>query len=119
MGKASEDVANPSVRAEPPRSGGESGSSLGGRLCTPPLAESVIGGIFSPGTPKADVWGERGTVVVPRGVRWRTVEPVPTGAYWNPPILKGPFGHHHHHHHHHVHYNNDIFKGPNDGSVLW
>ena len=55
--------------------------------------------ILSPGTPRADVWGGRGTVVVLRGAGWRTVEPMPSGACWNRHIFKDQFGHHSHYHH--------------------
>ena len=34
------------------------------------------------------MWGGRDTVVVPRGVEWRNVEPVPTWPYWNRHISK-------------------------------
>ena len=75
--------------------------SIPGRapLHAPRSASRASAAILSRGTPRADVWGGLGTVVVPRGVGWRTVEPMPSGAYWNRPIFKDLFGHHPHYHH--------------------
>ena len=39
--------------------------------------------VLSPRTSRAAVWGERGAVARPRGVRWRSGEPVIHGAYQN------------------------------------
>ena len=46
-----------------------------------PLAEFGVSARSFAGTPRADVWGGRGTVVVARAVRSRTIKPTPSGAY--------------------------------------
>ena len=68
-------------------------------LHAPRLPSRASAAIISPATPRADVWCRRGTVVVPRGVGWRAVEPVPSGACWNRQIFKARFGRHLHHDH--------------------
>ena len=40
--------------------------------------------VRSPGTSRADMWGDRGTVMVKRPARCRTTEPTPSGAYRKP-----------------------------------
>ena len=81
VGKASEDAVNPSVRADPPLPGEGVICPREGVSPRAPPPSWASAEILSPGTPRADVWGGRGTVVLPRGVGGRTVEPVPTGAY--------------------------------------
>ena len=76
-----------------------------------PLAELGIGGNYFAGDTETGVWGGRDTVLVPRAVMWRTVDPMPTGAYWDRHFFKDPFGHRHHDHRHHHRgalYNKDI-----------
>ena len=78
---------------------------LEGAFSRPPLAESGIGGNFSPGTPRADGSGGRGMVVVPRGGSCGArdsqlfffVKYDVTGMH----VFKDQFRHHHPHHHHH------------------
>ena len=67
-------------------------------LHAPRSSSRALAAVLSPGTPSVDVWGGRGTVMVPRGVRWRKVEPMPSGAYWNQQFFKDTCGHHHHYH---------------------
>ena len=71
--------------------------SIPGRapLHAPRSASRASAAILSRGTPRADVWGGLGTVVVPRGVRRRSG-------------LAAIFG---------VCYNRHIFKDPNDDDV--
>ena len=76
----------------------------GGTICpreggsqNAPLAESGIGGNVFAGVNGGWLWGRRSTAVVPRGVEWREVEPVPTRAYWNRNTFTDQFTHHHHH----------------------
>ena len=45
-----------------------------------PLAEFGVGAVLSAGTPRADTWSGRGTVVVARTVWCRTIEPTPSGT---------------------------------------
>ena len=59
-------------RASAPFPGRE--RSVPGRatLHAPRSPSRASAAILSPGIPRADVWGGRGTVVVPRGVGWRS-----------------------------------------------
>ena len=46
-----------------------------------PLAELALGPVLSPATPRAAVWGGRGTVTRPRTVAWCSGEPYQIGAF--------------------------------------
>ena len=61
----------PGERSLPPR---ERGGSVPGRAPPhdPRSPSRALAAILSPGTPRTDVWSGRGTVVVPRGVGWRS-----------------------------------------------
>ena len=48
--------------------------------------------VLSPGSPRADVWGGRGTVVVPRGVGWRSGLAAVFWVCYNRHVFKDPFG---------------------------
>ena len=52
-------------------------------LHAPRSPSSPSAPVLSPGSPRVDVWGGRGTAAMPRWVRWRTIEPTPSGAYRN------------------------------------
>ena len=45
-------------------------------------------------SPRAALWGGRGTVARPRGTRWQSGEPVPLGAYKNPIGIDDPMRRH-------------------------
>ena len=97
------------IYCEPLRSRGSSASFPGRERAVPGRAplhaprspSRASAAILSPGTARADVWGGRGTVVVPRGVRWRSGLAAVFWVFYNRYIFKDPFGHHDHHHHHH------------------
>ena len=93
MGNASEDAVNPSVCADPPRSrfpGRE--RSVPGRvpLHGPRSPSEASAAVLSPGTLRVDVWGGHGTVVVPRGVGWRSGLADVLGVSYNRHIFKDP-----------------------------
>ena len=71
-----------SLPGDPLVSRGPSKPSPGEHLPTPP-ARRVVGNWrpFSPGALRAAVRSGRDAVARPRGVRWRSKEPVPHGAY--------------------------------------
>ena len=52
----------------------------------------------SPGTQRTDVLGRRGSVVVPRGVDWRSALAAMFRVWNIENIFKDPLGHHYHHH---------------------
>ena len=64
-------------------------------LHAPRSTSRASAAILSPGTQSADVWGGRGTVVVPTGVGWRSGV---AAVFW-------------------VFYNKIVFKDPNDDDV--
>ena len=81
---------SPLSRGSAPFSESEQSVPSGAFLHAPRSPSRAVASIRSPGTPRVDVWGGRGTVVVPRGVGRRTVETVPTGACHDGPIFKYP-----------------------------
>ena len=59
-------------------------------LSTVPAPRSpslALGPVLSPVTPRAAVWGGRGTVARPRAVAWRLGEPFQNGAFYIPLYL--------------------------------
>ena len=80
------------------------------RLHAPRSPSRASAAILSPGTPRADVWGGRGTVVVQRGVGWRSGIASVYWVYYNRHVFKDPFGHDHHHHHHHHYYRGALYN---------
>ena len=57
-----------------PPSGGEREPSPGEAVHAPLWRSSDSSAVVSPGTPRADVWGGRGTGVRSLGAGWRAVE---------------------------------------------
>ena len=55
--------------------------------CSPSLA---LGTVLSPATPRAAVWGGRGTAARPRVVAWRSGVPFQKGAFENRLRSEGP-----------------------------
>ena len=102
-GNGSGSVENPSFPVDPPPSRGGSDPSQEGTSARPRLPSRASAAILSPGAPRADVWGGRGMVVVPRGVAQRAVARMPSGAYWKRYIFKDPSGHR-------LHYRTDLYN---------
>ena len=80
------------------------------RLHAPRSPSRALAAILSPGTPRADVWGRRDTVVVPTAVGWPSRLVAVFLICYNRHVFKDPSGHHHHQHHqhHHHHYRGSL-----------
>ena len=73
-GNASENVGTLTLPRDPLLSRGLSKTSPGGLLSISPRSPSLaLGTVVSPITSCAAMWGGRGAVLRPRGVRWRSV----------------------------------------------
>ena len=66
------------------------------KYCSIPSVPSGLEGVKT----RPDVWGGRGTVVVPRGVGWRSGLAAGFWVCYTRHVFKDRFGHHHHHHNH-------------------